>query len=132
MECRLVLHVYRVDVHEVWPSSLLTGLTLGLPSAVNRWTLSWHACIHAAVARSACDGRQAKQQDKHNPQGRNPRQDHKRLSDRQKIKEVPQNYIDPLATDTHPPGILNVVTCLHATVNDESIIIGREQMAELV
>ena len=54
-------------------------------------------------------------------------------SDRQKIKEALQNYIDPLATDTHPPGLLNVITGLHATdkVNaDESIKIGREQMTE--
>ena len=52
-------------------------------------------------------------------------------SDRQKIKEALQNYIDPLATGTHPPGLLNVVTGLHATdkVNaDDSIKIGREQM----
>ena len=54
-------------------------------------------------------------------------------SDRQKIKEALQNYMDPLATDTHPPGLLNVVTGLHATdkVNaDESIKIGPEQMTE--
>ena len=49
-------------------------------------------------------------------------------SDRQKIKEALQNYIDTLATDTHPPGLLNIVTGLHATDNDESIKIGREQM----
>ena len=52
---------------------------------------------------------------------------------RQKIKEALQNYIDPLATDTHPPWLLNVVKGLHATdkVNaDESIKIGREQMTE--
>ena len=54
-------------------------------------------------------------------------------SDRQKIKEALQNCIDPLATDNHPPGLMNVVTGLHATdkVNaDESIKIGREQMTE--
>ena len=53
-------------------------------------------------------------------------------SDRQKIKAL-QNFIDPLATGTHPPGLLNVVAGLHATdkVNaDESIKIGREQMTE--
>ena len=37
--------------------------------------------------------------------------------------------MDPLATDTHPPGLLNVVTGHHATVNDECINIGREQEA---
>ena len=59
-------------------------------------------------------------------------QHYKILSDRQKIKEVLQNYNDPLATDTQPHWLLNVVTGPHTTVNaDEYISIGREQMAEL-
>ena len=41
-------------------------------------------------------------------------QEYKILSDRQKIKDVLQNYIDPLATDTQPPWLLNVVTGPHA------------------
>ena len=48
--------------------------------------------------------------------------------DRVKIKEAFQNYMDSLATDTHPPGLLNVVTGLHATDKgnaDESIKIER-------
>ena len=43
------------------------------------------------------------------------------------------SYIDPFAKDSHPPAVLNIVTCLHATdkVNvDESLKIGRELMAE--
>lgn len=54
-------------------------------------------------------------------------------SDRQKIQNALASYIDPLATDTHPPGLLNIVTGLHATekVNvDESLKIGRQQMIE--
>ena len=59
-------------------------------------------------------------------------QEYKILSDRQKIKEVLQNYVDPLATDTQPPWLLNDITGPHATVNvDEDINIGREQMSEL-
>ena len=59
-------------------------------------------------------------------------QEYKILSDRQKIKEVLQNCIYPLATDTQPPWLPNVVTGPHATVNaDEYINIGREQMSEL-
>ena len=45
-----------------------------------------------------------------------------------KIKEAFQNYMDSLATDTHPPGLLNVVAGLHATDEgneDESIKIER-------
>ena len=54
-------------------------------------------------------------------------------SDRQKIQNALQSYIDPLATDTHPPGLLNIVTGLHTTdkVNvDESVEIGRQQLVE--
>ena len=67
---------------------------------------------------------------KEHAQGRNTRD----ASDRQNIKESLQTYIDPLVTDTHPHGILNVVACLHATdeVNaEESIKSGREQMDNL-
>ncbi len=48
--------------------------------------------------------------------------------DRVKIREAFQNYMDSLATDTHPPGLLNVVTGLYATDKgnaDESIKIER-------
>ena len=54
-------------------------------------------------------------------------------SDRQKIQNALQSYIDPLATDTHPPGLLNIVTGLHTTdkVNvDWSVEIGRQQLVE--
>ena len=50
-------------------------------------------------------------------------------SDRMKIKEtLIKNYKDPLATDTYPPGLLNVVTCLHATnkVNEDESKIERQ------
>ena len=58
-------------------------------------------------------------------------QDYKRhISDRQKIKEALQNCIDPIGTDTHPPGLLNVVSGLHVTGNvnaDASIKAGSGQ-----
>ena len=50
-------------------------------------------------------------------------------SDRLKIKEALPNYMDPLATDTCPRGLLNVVTGLRATDKvkaDESIKIERQ------
>ena len=109
----------------------LTGLTLKL-SAVTRWALSLHTCSQLRDDLLAM-------KDKQNNKTTTPHKEEapgrmtSDASDRQKIKEALQNYIDPLATDTHPPGLLNVVTGLHATdkVNaDESIKIGREQMTE--
>ena len=92
------------------------------------------ALMQPATAWSACNERQATQQDSHNPQGRDPGRITRDASDRQNIKEALQNCIDTLATDAHPPGLLNVVAGLHAIdkVNtDEYIKIGREQMNNL-
>ena len=43
------------------------------------------------------------------------------------------SYIDPFAKDSHPPAVLNIVTCIHARDKvkvDEPLNIGRELMAE--
>ena len=109
----------------------LTGLTLK-PSAVTRWALSLHTCSQLRGDPLAMNDKQnnkATTTHKEEAPGRMKSE----ASDCQNIKEALQNYIDPLATNTHPPGLLNVVTGLHATdkVNaDEYIKIGREQMTE--
>ena len=109
----------------------ITGLTLK-PSAVTRWALSLHTCSQRRGDLLAMKDRlnnKTTTTHKEKATGRMTSD----ASDRQKIKEALQNYIDPLATDTDPSGVLNVVTGLHATdkVNaNESIKIGREQMTE--
>ena len=109
----------------------LTGLTLK-PSAVTRWALSLHIC---SQLRGDLLAMKDKQNNKivttHKEEA--PGRIASDTTDRQKIHNALHSYIDPLATDTHPPAVLNIVTGLHATdkVNvDESLKIGREQMTE--
>jgi len=108
----------------------LTGLTLK-PSAVTRWALSLHICsqLHSdLVAMKVKQNNRIVTTHKEEAPGRITSDS----SDRQKIHNALQSYINPLATDTHPPGLLNIVTGLHATdkVNvDDSLKIGRQQMA---
>ena len=100
----------------------LAGLTLK-PSAVARWALSLHIC---SQLRGDLVAMKIVTTHKEETQGR-------LASDRQKIQNALQSYIDPLATDTHLPGLLNIVTGLHTTdkVNvDESVEIGRQQLVE--
>ena len=112
-------------------SAGLTGLTLK-PSAVARWALSLHIC---SQLRGDLVAMKERQDNKIVTTHREETQD--RLAgdswDRQKIQNALQSYIDPLATYTHPPGLLNIVTGLHTTdkVNvDESVEIGRQQLVE--
>ena len=107
----------------------LTGFTLK-PSDVNSWNLSWHTCSQLRDDMLAMkDKENNKTSTTHKEKA--PRRITSDASDGQKIKEALQIFSDPLAKDTHPPGILNVVTGLHGTDMfnaDEYIKIGREQM----
>ena len=106
----------------------LTGLTLK-PSVVAR-ALSLHICSKLRgdlVAMKEGQDNKIVTTHKEETQGRLASDS----SDRQKIQNALQSYIDPLAADTHPPGLLNIVTGLHTTdkVNvDESVEIGRQQL----
>ena len=91
----------------------LTWLTLK-PSTVARWVLSLHTS-------SQLRGDLLVMKDK---QHNNTTTTHREeapgritsdTSYRQKSNETPRNYIDPITTDIHPRGLLNVVTGLHAT-----------------
>ena len=97
---------------------------------MTRWALSLHTCSQLRGDLLAMkDTQNNKTTTTHKEEA--PGRMKSDASDRQKINEALQNYIDPLATDTHPPGLLNVVTGIHATDNvnaDEYIKIGREQM----
>ena len=53
-------------------------------------------------------------------------------SDRLKIKEALQNYMDTLAIDTNSLGLLNVITCLHATDNVNADEIERENYGRIL
>ena len=109
----------------------LAGLTLQ-PSAVARWALSLHICSQLRgdlVAMKVGQENKIVTTHKEETQSRLASDS----SDRQKIQNALQSYIDPLATDTHPPGLLNIVTGLHTTdkVNvDEAVKIGRQQLVE--
>ena len=99
------------------------------------WLDGLWSCIHAASCGVIClVWKKSKTTDIHNSQGRGPWQDYRRRIRSSKFKERSSSKLHhPLATDTHPPGLLDVVTGLHATdkVNaDESIKMGLEQMAE--
>ena len=88
----------------------LTGLTVK-PSAVTRWALSLHIC---SQLRGDLAAMKDKQTDKivTTHEEETPGMISSDTSDRQKIQDALQSYIDPLATDTHPLGILNIVTSL--------------------
>ena len=109
----------------------LTGLTLK-PSAVARWALSLYICSQLRgdlVAMKEGQDNKIVTTHKEETQGRLASDS----SDRQTIQNALQSYIDPLATDTHPPGLLSIVTGLHTTDKgnvDESVEIGRQQLVE--
>ena len=109
----------------------LTGLTLK-PASVARWALSLHVCSQLRSDLMAMKEEQhIKSVSTHKEE--NPGRIVNDASDREKIQQALQNYIDPLAADTHPPGLLNIVTGLHTTdkVNvDGALEIGKQQMVE--
>ena len=71
MECHSVKHVYIVDIREVWPSSWMThGAQYEAVSC--DYIGSELAYMQLSVGWSACDERQAKQQDNHNSQWSGP------------------------------------------------------------
>ena len=86
----------------------LTGLTLK-PASVARWALSLHVCSQLRSDLMAMKEEQdTKTVSTHKEE--NPGRIASDASDREEIQQALQNYIDPLATDTHPPGLLNIVT----------------------
>ena len=102
------------------------GLTVK-PSSVTMWALSLHTRSHLRGDRLAMKDKQNNKTTIMTMKGASDRITGG-TPDRVKIKEAFQNYVDSLATDTHPPGLLNVVTGLHATDKgnaDESIKIER-------
>ena len=48
-------------------------------------------------------------------------------TDRQKIHDALQSYIDPFATDNHPPAVLNIVACLNVT---DKVLMNRSKLEE--
>lgn len=109
----------------------LTGLTLK-PSAVARWALSLHICSKLRGDLMAMKNEAVKKVVVTHKE-ETPARIIADSSDREKIHDALQAYIDPLAPEAHPAGLVNVVTGSHTAekVNvDQSVSIGKNQMAE--
>ena len=109
----------------------LTGLTLK-PASVARWALCLHVCSQICSDLTEMKEEQdTKFVSSHKEE--NPGRIASDSSDRKKIQQTLQNYIDPLDTDTHPSGIFNIISGLHTDdkINDdEALEIGKQQMVE--
>jgi len=109
----------------------IIGITLK-PSTLKRWALSLHICSQLVK-----DVTELRENHRQNSVTVHKEEMPSRIQsdgvDREKLKDRLSTCIDPLQSDDHPPGLLNIVTggLCHDRVNvDASVSIGIKQMKE--
>ena len=107
------------------------GITLK-PSTLKRWALSLHIC--SQLVQDITEMRETHRQTKVTEHKEEmPSRIRSDGVDREKLKDRLNTCIDPLQPDSHPPGLINVVTgrlCPDNVNVDDSVNIGTKQMNE--